>query len=201
MQQSTGPASRMRNSKGSGAQETTDVLDALGAHCRHLERNQERHRVIIDDLRSHITKLEDHYSKGQADLAYAQQQLEYVVVSLEREHGILADHTEQLRLFAGESRGNAGGDAGAQYNKSILLMVGGWLYMPVVHFAKGVYTLFAPIINTAQSLSLLNSEVLQRFADEHVRSRWGDARNGDLLGKLQKGSLDPPSVSNRKIAS
>lgn len=181
--------------------ELTASVASLTARCRRLERHSERQRGMLEEVRVTVAKLEETVSKGQTELAYAQQQLEYVVVSLERERGIVADHTEQLRLFAGESRGRTGLDANRRSAKSMLLLLGSWLYMPVVHFAKGVYTLLAPIITTAQSLSLLNSEVLQRFTDDGVRARWGNARNGDLLVKLQRGTLDPPSVSGRKAAS
>ncbi|KAG5509905.1 hypothetical protein GH5_07752 [Leishmania sp. Ghana 2012 LV757] len=173
-----------------------ETIEQLSKRCRHLENESERRRVIIDDLRAHVTRLEELFGKSQCEMAYAQQQLEFVVMSLESQHGIVADHTEQLRLFAGVStnRGYAMTQRNAQ--RSLLLLIGNWLYTPVVHFAKGVYTLFSPIITTAQSLSLLNSDVLHRNSSD--RLRWGAARKGDLLGMLQRGALDPDSAASRK---
>ncbi|AYU77077.1 hypothetical protein conserved [Leishmania donovani] len=173
-----------------------ESIEQLSRRCRHLENASERKSVVIEDLRAHVARLEELFGKSQGEMAYAQQQLEFVVMSLESQHGIVADHTEQLRLFAGESthRGYATTQGNAQ--RSLLLLMGNWLYTPVVHFAKGVYTLFSPIITTAQSLSLLNSDVLHRNASE--RLRWGAARKGDLLGMLQRGALDPDSAANRK---
>ncbi|EPY33450.1 hypothetical protein STCU_02212 [Strigomonas culicis] len=151
----------------------------------------DRHRVIIDELRGHVARLEEHFTKSQSEMAYVQQQLEFVVVSLEKERGIVADHTEQLRLFAGEATRHGGLDHGGAASKPLVLVLANWLYMPVIHFAKGFYTLLYPIINTAQSLSLFNSEVLQRYTNEHLRSRWNNERKGDLLDMLQRGTYDP----------
>ncbi|KAG5483965.1 hypothetical protein LSCM1_05815 [Leishmania martiniquensis] len=172
------------------------AIEQLSRRCRHLENESERRRVVIDDLRAQVTRLEELFGKSQCEMAYAQQQLEFVVMSLESQHGIVSDHTEQLRLFAGVSthRGLATEQRNAQ--RSLLLLFGNWLYTPVVHFAKGVYTLFSPIITTAQSLSLLNSDVLHRNSSD--RLRWGAARKGDLLGMLQRGALDPDSAAIRK---
>lgn len=171
------------------------TVEQLTRRCRHLEVVSERKKVIIDDLRAHITRLEELFGKSQSDMAYAQQQLEFVVISLERQRGIVADHTEQLRLFAGEStqRGRTAAEGPAQ--RSMLLLVGNWLYTPVVHFAKGMYSLISPIINTAQSLSLLNSDVLHRNAADRIR--WGATKKGDLLGMLQRGVLDPDAAVSR----
>jgi hypothetical protein len=173
-----------------------NAVEQLSRRCRHLEIAVERKKVIIEDLRTHVTRLEELFGKSQSDMAYAQQQLEFVVISLERQHGIVADHTEQLRLFAGEStqRGRTAAEGPAQ--RSMLLLVGNWLYTPVVHFAKGMYSLISPVINTAQSLSLLNSDVLHRSTADRIR--WGTTKKGDLLEMLQRGVLDPDATANRK---
>ncbi|KAG5509489.1 hypothetical protein JKF63_06194 [Porcisia hertigi] len=170
--------------------------EQLSRRCRHLENDSVRKRVVIDGLREHVAHLEALLSKTQREMAYAQQQLEFVVISLEKQHGIVADHTEQLRLFAGESthRGHEMMRGTAQ--RPFLLLIGNWLYTPLVYFAKGVYSLFSPIITTVQSLSLLNSDVLQRKSGDSFH--WDAARKGDLLGMLQRGSLDPDSTSNRR---
>lgn len=177
-----------------------DALELLVRHFRNLERRFERQRAIVEDLRSHAVSLEEHQARLQSEMAYTQQQLEFVGVSLEREHDIVADHTEQLRLFARQtSRQQRTGDHQTREGKSLFLILGDWLYLPLVYLAKGVYTLFSPIILTAQSLSLLNSEVLNRY-DERIHTRWGDARTGDLLVMLQEGQLDPsaPLGANKK---
>ncbi|KAK7199078.1 hypothetical protein NESM_000876600 [Novymonas esmeraldas] len=177
-------------------QHLSEAVELLSRRCRNIEVANERRRVIIEDLRTHVTRLEELFGKSQSDLAYAQQQLEFVVISLERQHGIVADHTEQLRLFAGESSSRGRTARHNDGQRSLLLLVGNWLYAPVVHFAKGVYTLFSPIITTAQSLSLLNSDVVHR--NSSTRLRWAAARKGDLLGMLQRGALDPDSATTRK---
>ncbi|XQJ25545.1 hypothetical protein NXY56_001484 [Leishmania guyanensis] len=173
-----------------------EAIEHLSRRCRHLENTNERRSVVIDDLRARVTRLEELFGKSQGEMAYAQQQLEFVVMGLESQHGIVSDHTEQLRLFADESthRGCATVQGSAQ--RSLLLLIGNWLYTPVVHFAKGMYTILSPIITTAQSLSLLNSDVLHRNSSN--RLRWGAARKGDLLAMLQRGALDPDSAANRK---
>ncbi|KPA76577.1 hypothetical protein ABB37_07861 [Leptomonas pyrrhocoris] len=172
------------------------AVEQLARRCRHLEAAVERKKVVIDDLRAHVTRLEELFGKSQNDTAYAQQQLEFVVINLERQRGIVADHTEQLRLFAGESTQRGRNASERQAQRSVLLHMGNWLYAPVVHFAKGVYSLFSPIINTAQSLSLLNSDVLHRSAADRIR--WGTTKKGDLLGMLQRGVLDPDASAKRK---
>lgn len=169
---------------------------SLSQRCSTLERAKERQRAAIDELKASVARLEELIGKNQHDFAYAQQQLEFVVMSLERQHGIVADHTEQLRLFAGESSTRVRSSTESAGSRPLMLLIGNWIYTPVVHFAKGVYTLFSPIINTAQSLSLLNSEVLNRNVTDRIR--WAAVKKGELLGMLQKGFLDPDASPNRK---
>lgn len=190
------PAAELPEDQRAQLQHLHDTVEQLTRRCRQLEGVSERKRVVIEDLRAHVTRMEELFAKSQSDMAYAQQQLEFVVISLERQHGIVADHTEQLRLFAGEStqRGWAANQSSPQ--RSLLLIIGNWLYTPVVHFAKGVYTLMSPIVTTAQSLSLLNADVLHRNSSD--RLRWGAAQKGDLLGMLQRGALDPDAAAGRK---
>ncbi|GET86848.1 hypothetical protein, conserved [Leishmania tarentolae] len=173
-----------------------EIIEQLSRRCRQLEHASERKSVAIEDLRAHLTRLEELFSRSQSEMAYAQQQLEFVVMSLESQHGIVADHTEQLRLFAGESTHRGYATTSGNSQRSLLLLMGNWLYTPVVHFAKGVYTLFSPIITTMQSLSLLNSDIMHRNNSEHLR--WGAAKEGNLLGMLQRGTLDPNLAANRK---
>lgn len=175
----------------------TEGLDPLMRQVRNVELAHERNRVATDDLRSQVAHMEILLSKNQTELVYAQQQLEFVVMTLERERGIIAGHTEQLRLFAGETSKRSKSASGQGDRKPTLLVIANWLYGPLLHFTKGVYTLFSPIISTAQSLSLLNSEVLQRREGESS-ARLGETRKGDLLVMLQRGLLDPISVSRRK---
>lgn len=165
-----------------------------------LEIANEKYRATIHDFRSKLVRMEDLFAKSQADMAYTQQQLQGVIIGLERQHGIVADHTEQLRLFAGESskRGAFGNTLGE--GKPLLLIIVDWLYSPLVHFVKGLYTLFSPIINTAQSLSLFNSELQMNYSDDTGKGRWwSQSEKGDLLGMLQSGALDP--IAARKKAS
>lgn len=172
---------------------------ALQRRCLELEKSHEHQRAVIGEMRSVTAMLAEQLSQNQSDLAYTQQQLEFVVVSLERERGVVADHTEQLRLFAGESsrRGGLYADAYGTETTTLLFVLAKWLYRPVVHLAKGIYTVLSPIIHTVQSLSLFNSEVSQRFSEVKVRTQW-DMKSGDLLGRLQKGSLDPLSANTKK---
>lgn len=193
------PLGRPLTSAESNIQQLQEVAEKLSVRCRRLERRQDRQSVVIDELRAHMAMLEEHFAKSQSDFAYAQQQLEYVAVGLEREHGIVADHTEQLRLFANESSRHGVANDGNGDQRPLLFTLANWLYAPLVHFAKGVYTLFSPLIDTAQSLSLFNAEVLLQFSDQRARLRWQDARNGDLLQKLQRGVLDPNSGNARKM--
>ncbi|CAD2220149.1 hypothetical protein, conserved [Angomonas deanei] len=170
--------------------ELGDIVEKLSKRCQYLEKVQDRQRVITEDLRNHIAKLEEHFAKSSTELTYAQQQLEFVVISQEREHGVVADHTEQLRLFAGEA-GRYGANSAKAEAKPFILILANWLYTPVVQFVKGIYTLFFPFINTTQSLSLFNSGVLQRYTASQTRARWEQMRKGDLLEMLQTGTLDP----------
>ncbi|KPI83398.1 hypothetical protein ABL78_7565 [Leptomonas seymouri] len=172
------------------------TVEQLSRRGRHLEVDVERKKVVIEDLRARVTRLEELFGKSQSDTAYAQQQLEFVVINLERQRGIVADHTEQLRLFAGESTQRGRTAAEGPVQRSLLWLMGQWLYSPVVYFAKGMYSLIYPIISTAQSLSLLNSDVLHRNAADRIR--WGTTERGDLLGMLQRGVLDPDASANLK---
>lgn len=156
------------------------AVDGLTVRCRHLERLVEKQRVAM----------EDRLSKSQAELTYAQKQLEFVVVNFEREHGIVADHTEQLRLLANQAARWRNLHNSDQGKTSLLRELANWLYTPVVNFVKGIYTLLSPFINTVQSLSIMNSDVLQRHAEVKIRSRWGEATKGNLINLLRTGALD-----------
>ncbi|KAH9586647.1 hypothetical protein LSM04_003477 [Trypanosoma melophagium] len=171
-----------------------DALEGTKRRIKQIEKSLERQRVIVNDVRATTSRFEDTFTKTNSDLQYIQQQLEYVVINLEKERGIVADHTEQLRLFAMESNRRDGRVAEVSDDgTSLLLWLATWLYRPLVHFAKGCYTLLSPLINTLRSLSLFNSDVLVRRSESGTRLRPTET-NEDLLQRLQKGSLDPTSV-------
>ncbi|KEG13971.1 hypothetical protein DQ04_00691170 [Trypanosoma grayi] len=172
-----------------------EAVEVSNRRLKHMEKNLERQRVVVNDGRAATSRFEDMFTKTNSDLQYIQQQLEYVVISLEKERGIVADHTEQLRLFAMESNrlDNRAADV-SDDGTSLLFWLATWLYRPLVHFAKGCYTLMSPLINTLQSLSLFNSDVLVRRSESGARFRPAET-NEDLLKRLQKGTLDPTLVS------
>ncbi|ORC83885.1 uncharacterized protein TM35_000541090 [Trypanosoma theileri] len=171
-----------------------EALENTKRRLKQIEKSLERQRVIVNEVRATSSRFEDTFAKTNSDLQYIQQQLEYVVINLEKERGIVADHTEQLRLFAMESNRRDGRVAEVSDDgTSLLIWLATWLYRPLVHFAKGCYTLLSPLINTLQSLSLFNSDVLVRRNESGTRLRQTET-NEDLLQRLQKGSLDPTSV-------
>ncbi|EAN96414.1 hypothetical protein C3747_54g247 [Trypanosoma cruzi] len=175
-----------------------ETVENTKRRLKQVDKIIERQRVVVNDVRISTSRFEDMFTKTNSDLQYIQQQLEYVVVSLEKERGIVADHTEQLRLFAMESNRRDGRSADVlDDGTSLLFWLATWLYRPLVHFAKGCYTLFSPLINTLQSLSLFNTDVLMRRSEIGVRLRHVET-NEDLLKRLQKGSLDPTSLPKKK---
>lgn len=172
-------------------------VEAIARQLKQVEKNHERQRVVVNDARASTSRFEGTLTKMNSDIQYIQQQLEYVVISLEKEHGIVADHTEQLRLFAVESSRHDGRPADTSDDGTLLLMwLATWFYRPLVHFAKGCYTLLSPLINTFRSLSLFSADVLVRRSETGTRLHRTET-HGDLLKRLQKGSLDPTSVSKQ----
>ncbi|RNF06539.1 hypothetical protein TraAM80_03957 [Trypanosoma rangeli] len=177
-----------------GMEETTE---ATKRRLKQIEKILERQRVVVNEVRASTSRFEDMFTKTNSDLQYIQQQLEYVVITLEKERGTIADHTEQLRLFAMESNCRDGRNADAlDDGTSMLLWLATWLYRPLVHFAKGCYTLLSPLLNTLQSLSLFNTDVLVRRSESGARLRHVET-NEDLLKRLQKGTLDPTSLKKK----
>ncbi|RNF12582.1 uncharacterized protein Tco025E_06432 [Trypanosoma conorhini] len=171
-----------------------EAAEATRRRLKQMEKALERQRVIVNEVRASTSRFEDTFTKTNSDLQYIQQQLEYVVVSLEKERGTVADHTEQLRLFAMESNRRDGRNADfSDDGTSMLLWLATWLYRPLVHFAKGCYTLLSPLLNTLESLSLFNTDVLVRRSESGSRLRHSET-NEDLLKRLQKGTLDPTSL-------
>ncbi|CCW61047.1 unnamed protein product [Phytomonas sp. EM1] len=169
-------------------------IESLDRRFKHLERSAERQMAGFSALHSHVSRLDEKFEKNQVDLSYAQNQLEFVVVTLERLSGIVTNHTEQLRLFAGES-GRRGAERTTTHEpKKLILTLAGWLYVPLVYFVKGIYTLLSPVITTAQSLSLFNSDVRRRLPENLPQPRWGNAGNLNLLEMLRCGSFDLASV-------
>ncbi|KAG8343183.1 hypothetical protein ERJ75_000826600 [Trypanosoma vivax] len=171
-----------------------EVVESTRRRVIQLERNFERQRAALGEVRGSVSRFEDFISKTTSDIQSIQRQLEHVVISLERERGIITDHKEQLRLFARESthRDIRRTDV-SEGSTSFLFFLASWLYRPLVHFANGCYTLLSPLINTIRSLSIFNSDVLIRRAD--VGTRLHDTQTDeDLLSRLQKGLLDPIAV-------
>eukprot|EP00796_Vickermania_ingenoplastis_P007100 gene7099-5034_t len=175
-------------------------LNKLRAQSRALKSSSDRQRAQMENLTTQIQRADERSSKLHADLAYTQQQLEYVIASLEREHDIVADHAERLRLFADESSRNRDRRNASSASRSFVLLVSGWLYTPAMHLAKGVYSLVSPLVYTIHSLSLFNSDILYRYShssDEDPCAR--DNRKDDLFMLLQMGKLDPPSVVKKDV--
>lgn len=174
-------------------------LSKLRAQGRALKVSSDRQRTQLESLNSQMQRVEERSSKFFVDLAYTQQQLESVIASLEREHDIVADHTERLRLFADESTRSRDRRNMANSTRSFLVILTHWLYTPTMHLIKGFYSLISPIVYTLHSLSLFNSDILYRFAnpsEEENISR--DNRKDDLLTMLQTGKLDPASVARKE---
>nr|CCC91673.1 conserved hypothetical protein [Trypanosoma congolense IL3000] len=166
-------------------------MEGLKRRLAQAERNIERQRIAINEMWTNTSPFEDLITKTNGDIQSIQQQLEYVVISLERERGVITDHTEQLRLFARESIRRDGYDPGfSGTDTSYLFVVATWLYRPLVDFANGCYVLLSPIINTLQSLSLFNSDVVARQEKSGVCLNNKEPEE-DLLVRLQKGLLDP----------
>ncbi|CCW68023.1 unnamed protein product [Phytomonas sp. Hart1] len=181
----------------SGVKSPRLSIENLNRRFRQIEKTIERQLTGVGALHSHISRLEGRFEKSQVDLAHAQNQLELILVNLERLGGIVTNHTEQLRLFVRESGRRGPERTTVREPKNLTLSLAGWLYVPLVYFFKGIYTLLSPVIITAQSLSLFNSAVEQRLPKNYPRPQQGDAWNRDLLSMLQDGSFDLASAPTK----
>ncbi|AAZ12651.1 uncharacterized protein TEOVI_000040700 [Trypanosoma equiperdum] len=172
-----------------------ETMESIKRRLSQLEKCVERQRVAINEVRTNTSPFDDLLTKTNGDIQSIQQQLEYVVISLERERGIVTDHTEQLRLFVRESTRRDGGRSGlSDSDPSFLFLLATWLYRPVVDFANGCYVLLSPLIGTLQSLSLFNPDVQVRQTESGVYLNNAQPSE-DLLSRLQKGQLDPVLTS------
>ncbi len=157
-----------------------------------------------EDLRERLGKQEEVVAKVRADAAYVQLLLEALATSMEKEKGIVSEHTEQLRFFATHSQQRTVGSGRSMYYVAVA-----WMYTPFLLFLKGVWLIFQPLVQTFRSLSLLNSAVLQEQQQRHddatddespdeqqqlqLRKKGSSQRDPatSLLARLQQGALDP----------
>ncbi len=158
---------------------------------------------VADDMRERLAKQEELLAKMRADAAYVQLLLENLATSVEKEKGLVSEHTEQLRFFAHHSRAQRSEGS----SRSLYYIAVTWLYTPFLLFLKGAWLIVQPLVMTLRSLSLFNSAVLleQQQTDETTdpadedgsddqlqpKQRRGGAATS-LLSKLQQGALDPP---------
>lgn len=178
------------------ADEVRSTLAKMRAQSRALRISSDRQRSQIESINSQIQRLDEKASKLYVDLTYTQQQLESVIASVEREHDIVADHSERLRLFADESTRNRDRQSTTHPSRSFLLVLTHWLYTPTMHLIKGIYSIVSPLVYTIHSLSLFNADILYHFAESGEEENVAHAiRKDDLLSMLQNGKLDPYSSS------
>lgn len=180
--------------------------ETLPVWAKELKENVEKLRIqnqsakqSMKSLATQIQRIDERSTKCHSDLAYTQQQLESVMISLEREHDLIADHVERLRLVANESMKNRSKNETHKSSTRFLVLFFRWLYTPAMHLAKGVYTLVSPLIYTFNSLSLFNSDILYRYSNASVEEelQTKEIRRENMLKMLQQGKLDPSSVSGR----
>lgn len=170
----------------------------LRSQSRALKSSSDRLRAQMETLYSQVQRMDDRSNKFHSDLTYTQQQLESVIGSLEREHDIIADHAERLRLVADENSKYRDKRYSSNSTQSLLVILTLWLYTPAMYLVKGVYSLLSPLVYTVHSLSLFNSDIIYKLsnfaAEEEPTTR--DIRRDNLFTMLQNGKLDPPSVTS-----
>lgn len=176
--------------------ELKEDVNKLRSQSRALKTSSDRLRSQMEALSTQVQRMEDKSNKFHSDLSYTQQQLESVIGSLEREHDIIADHAERLRLVADENSKQRDKRNSINSTQSLMVVLSLWLYTPTMHLVKGVYSLISPLVYTVHSLSLFNSDIIYKLSslstDDEPRTR--DVRQDNLLFMLQHGKLDPPSI-------
>lgn len=189
------------------------TIDQLSQRVVGTETRLDVQSRAIDDAKDKLSKHDEHLGTLRADAAYVQHLLEALSATVEREKGVVSEHTEQLRYFAHHSRQLRAEKGGP----SMYYIVVTWLYTPFLLFLKGVWLIFQPIVMTFRSLSLFSSVVLheqqQPMADATDDDDLGDddgeslsssggkrvdrsekmkqKKPASLLEKLRHGQLDP----------
>lgn len=175
-------------------------LSSLYSQVRNIKNNYSRTNAQINGLQNQVQRIEDRYSKFNADLVYTQQQLETVIASLEKEHNIIADHSERIRLFTDKNTKN-NNSSKLSHSSPFLVLLSQWLYVPVMHLIKGTYSVISPVVYTFHSLSLFNSNISRQGSSPLGESdRFSRSSGGmnDVFNLLQMGKLDPMDVNASK---
>lgn len=176
-------------------------LNKLFQDVNTLKSLSSRTSSQINTIVNQIQRIEERSSKFNSDMIYTQQQLEAVIASLEKEHDIIADHGERLRLVTDKNTKNRTSALHNQSSPVILVLLTQWLYTPAMHLIKGTYSVFSPVVYTFHSLSLFNSNIHKNPSpgvgdDERFLRDTGDMN--DVFNMLQMGKLDPQLVNPNK---
>lgn len=180
--------------------ENQGEIGKLHSEVNNLRKLSSRTGSQVNNILAQIQRIEERCSKFNSDMIYTQQQLESVIASLEKEHDIIADHGERLRLVTDKNNKNRGSTS---RNKSapVVLVLTRWLYAPLTNLIKGTYSIFSPVVYTFHSLSLFNSNISKTNSpdsgdDERFSQNAGDMN--DIFSMLQTGKLDPKLVNPSK---
>ena len=173
------------------------ILSVLEKMAQRLTTNETRVDTqdrSIDDIRERVGKQEDVLVKIRSDSSYAQLLLENLAATVEKEKGLVSEHTEQLRYFANQSRQQQRSEGSS---RSLYYVAVTWLYTPFLLLVKGLWLVFQPLVMTMRSLSLFNSDVLREQqlqpGDQSEEDDVLDEDDDDCVGGV------PSSAKTRRL--
>ena len=142
----------------SSSANSSKVLDKLVQKVLANDGRVDGQERSLEDAKERLGKLEESLVKIRSDHSYAQLLLENLAAVVEKEKGVVSEHTEQLRFFATQSRQQR---ADGSSSRSLYYAALTWLYTPFLLFVKGLWLVLQPILMTMRSLSLFNAAVLR----------------------------------------
>lgn len=172
------------------------LVDHLNSRIALAEARQDRHERLLNELLSSSSRHEETQSQMQSDFLRSHQELEQVTINFERERGRIADVNEQLQFLTMQVK--EWREAQLTPTQATYWAIASWVYVPLLHFLKGIWVLLFPLIATLQNLTLFNSGLLVAMKRERKYSNARHVHYPSNPNEPEKGEeTDPlPSPTN-----